>query len=143
MFHSDPYEPQPGGCLTLWPFALGPLVELPYTLPQDHTLFTLLRQRSPETWLRQVDAIVERFGLVHCLSHPDRGYLGDANKRAIYVEFLDGLAERPGLWRALPREIADWWNRRRPTEAALGTIRRQGDGAVLEPPVARSGPTGD
>ena len=145
MFHSDPYEPQPGGCCTLWPFALGPLVELPYTLPQDHTLFTLLRQRSPRRGSRQVDAIDERFGLVQCLSHPDRGYLGDANKRAIYVEFLDGLAERPGLWRALPARdrrlvarVADV-RRRRPSARSGAT----GDGAVLEPPVARSGPTGD
>jgi len=135
MFHSDPYEPQPGGCFTLWPFRIGPIVELPYTLPQDHTLFTLLRQRTPETWLRQVDAIEERNGLVHCLSHPDPGYLGDPDKRALYREFLDALAERPALWRALPREVARWWVRR-PTdpEARFGTIRRDGDGVALEPP---------
>src|SRR5262249_61920878 len=49
---------------TLFPYTtLFRSVELPYTLPQDHTLFTLLRQRTPETWLRQVDAIEERFGL--------------------------------------------------------------------------------
>ena len=26
-------------------------MELPYTLPQDYTLFTLLGHRSPELWL--------------------------------------------------------------------------------------------
>src|SRR5205823_1135691 len=61
--HSDPYEPQPGGCCSLWPFFLGSLVELPYTLPQDHTLFTLLRAGSVDLWLSQVDAIEQRFGL--------------------------------------------------------------------------------
>jgi hypothetical protein len=139
MFHSDPYEPQPGGCFTLWPFRIGPVVELPYTLPQDHTLFTLLRQRTPGTWLRQVDAIEERNGLVHSLSHPDPDYLGDPDKRALYREFLDALAERPALWRALPREIAQWWIRR-PTDpqVRLGTIRRDGDSATLDPPAARS-----
>lgn len=141
MFHSDPYEPQPGGCCTLWPFHLGPIVELPYTLPQDHTLFTLLRERSVETWLRQVDAIEARFGLVHCLSHPDPGYLGDADKRAFYVEFLDAVGERHLVWRALPRDIAAWWRRRETaadTEPGLsrGMMRREGKHAVLEPPPA-------
>ena len=46
---SDPYEPQPGGCCSPWPFFIGSVVELPYTIPQDHTTFTLLRaaQRRP------------------------------------------------------------------------------------------------
>ena len=135
MFNSDPYEPQPGGCCSLWPFLLGPLVELPYTLPQDHTLFTLLR-KDAQAWIAQVDAIEERFGLIQCLSHPDPGYLGDADKRDYYVELLDALAERGGLWRALPRDVADWWRRREASDAdvLLGTMRRDGLDAVLEPP---------
>ena len=137
MFHSDPYEPQPGGCCTLWPFQLGSLVELPYTLPQDHTLFTLLRQRSVDTWLAQVDAIEQRFGLVQCLSHPDPGYLGNPDNRARYAEFLDALAERHSLWHALPRDVAGWWLRRdegSDPELRLGRLRRDGGTAVLEPP---------
>ena len=110
--HADRYEPQPGGCCSLWPYSIGRIVELPWTLPQDHILFTLLRQRSAAVWLQQVQEIERRFGLIQCLSHPDRGYLGDADKRAHYVELLDALAERPALWRALPREVAAWWRRR-------------------------------
>jgi peptidoglycan/xylan/chitin deacetylase (PgdA/CDA1 family) len=141
MFHSDPYEPQPGGCCTLWPFRLGPLIELPYTLPQDHTLFTLLRERSAQTWLTLVDAIGGRYGLIHCLSHPDPGYLGESENRKLYVEFLDAVAERSGLWRALPRDIASWWHRREtadPSDAdiELGTMRRDGSSVVFEPPDA-------
>jgi peptidoglycan/xylan/chitin deacetylase (PgdA/CDA1 family) len=141
MFHSDPYEPQPGGCCSLWPFRIGKLVELPYTLPQDHTLFTLLGQRSAETWLAQAEAIEARHGLIHCLSHPDPGYLGDPPKRRLYTEFLDALAGRPALWTALPREVADWWRQREELGAdapgaRLGTMRREGDTAVLVPPEA-------
>ena len=36
---TDPYEPQPGGCCSWLPFFNDDLVELPITLPQDHTLF--------------------------------------------------------------------------------------------------------
>ena len=110
--HSDPYEPQPGGCCSLWPFFVGDVVELPYTLPQDHTLLTLLRHRSAALWIDAVGAIEDRFGLVQCLTHPDPGYLGDADKRAIYAEFLRAMAEREHVWRALPREVAAWWRQR-------------------------------
>jgi peptidoglycan/xylan/chitin deacetylase (PgdA/CDA1 family) len=112
MPHSDPFEPQPGGCCTLWPYAIGDVVELPYTMSQDHTLFTLLEERSVDPWISQVEAIEQRHGLIQCVSHPDPGYLGDADKRALYVELLDALAERKGLWRPLPRDVALWWRRR-------------------------------
>jgi peptidoglycan/xylan/chitin deacetylase (PgdA/CDA1 family) len=141
--HSDPYEPQPGGCCSLWPYMLDRLVELPYTLPQDHTLFTLLRERSPRRWLQLADAIEERFGLIQCLSHPDRGYLGDPAKRAFYTEFLDDLAGREGLWKALPRDVAAWWRLRDAGEARspqqlIGTMRRAAgpEYACFEPPAA-------
>ena len=104
--NSDPYEPLPGGCCSVWPFFIGPVVELPYTLPQDHTLLTLLGHRSPALWLQQAEKIEESYGLIQCVSHPDPGYLGDADKRSVYAEFLEGMAERPRVWRALPREVA-------------------------------------
>ncbi len=106
---SDPYEPQPGGCCSIWPFFIGPVVELPYTLPQDHTLFTLLGQRSADLWLQQLETIERSYGLVQCLSHPDPGYLGDTRKRALYTQFLEAAADRAGLWKALPRDVAAWW----------------------------------
>jgi peptidoglycan/xylan/chitin deacetylase (PgdA/CDA1 family) len=147
--HSDPYEPQPGGCCSVWPFMLGRIVELPYTLPQDHTLFTLLGNRSVEPWLEQAHAIEQRHGLIQCLSHPDRGYLGDPDKRAIYREFLDALAERETIWKALPRQVAHWW-RQRACGATnghlqlLGTMRMSAapDYAELDPPSAAALPIG-
>jgi hypothetical protein len=110
--HADPFEPQPGGCCSIWPFFIGEVLELPYTMPQDHTLFTLLRHRSPELWVNQMDAIEAEFGLVQCVSHPDPGYLGDSEKRALYAEFLDVIATRTTLWKALPREVSGWWRER-------------------------------
>jgi peptidoglycan/xylan/chitin deacetylase (PgdA/CDA1 family) len=141
--NSDPYEPQPGGCCSVLPFFVGRVVELPYTLPQDHTLLTLLGHRSPTLWLEQAAVVEREHGLVQCVSHPDPGYLGDADKRAIYAEFLRGLADRGGLWRALPREVASWWRRRASADAAdqalaRGTARLDGESTevVLEPPSA-------
>lgn len=109
---SDPYEPQPGGVCTPWPFFLGDVVELPYTLSQDHTLFNLLGHRSAAPWIAQLRRVKASFGLVQCVSHPDPGYLGDRAKERIYEEFLDTLAAEAGLWHALPREVARWWRAR-------------------------------
>ena len=140
---SDPYEPQPGGCCSIWPFFLGSIVELPYTLPQDHTLFTLLRQKNAATWLSQMEALEQRFGLIEFLSHPDRGYLGDPDKRALYAEALDVVAANDRLWKPLPRELASWWRRRDAGETVFpeqrtGTFVRSEDSAfaTLVPPDA-------
>jgi peptidoglycan/xylan/chitin deacetylase (PgdA/CDA1 family) len=124
--HSDPYEPQPGGCCSLWPFFIGDLVELPYTLPQDHTLFTLLRERSSSRWIDAAARIEQAHGLIHCVSHPDPGYLGDPDKAAHYRQFLIALRERP-LWHALPRDVAAWWRRRDAGEGVEQATATGGD----------------
>lgn len=142
---SDPYEPQPGGCCSPWPFFVGEVIELPYTLPQDHTTFTLLGERSIGLWLRQLERVEAAAGLAQCVSHPDPGYLGDPAKEALYREFLDAIAARPGLWRALPREVAAWWRRRDRgrdlADASAGVARRGDAGEVsLAPAAAGQGP---
>jgi peptidoglycan/xylan/chitin deacetylase (PgdA/CDA1 family) len=142
--HSDPYEPQPGGCCSLWPFFAGDVVEVPYTLPQDHTLFTLLREGA-QLWIDAARRIEEQHGLVHCISHPDPGYLGDAEKLAGYRELLEALRERP-LWRALPRDVASWWRRRDAGDAATTAVASFGedvDDVELRPLDARRAATSD
>jgi peptidoglycan/xylan/chitin deacetylase (PgdA/CDA1 family) len=137
---SDTYEPQPGGSCSPWPFFLGPIVELPYTLPQDHTLFTLLGHHTIDLWRGQVERLARSYGLVQCLTHPDPGYLGDPMNEARYIEFLDFAVERDSLWHALPREVARWWAQRdqadTPTTASeLGIARLDGlETVVLVPP---------
>ena len=51
-FDTDPFEPQPDGVGTIFPFWVdnkrnknGGYVELPYTLPQDFTPFILMREK--------------------------------------------------------------------------------------------------
>jgi hypothetical protein len=135
--NSDPWEAQPGGCCSVWPFFIGDLVELPYTLAQDHTLFTLLRHRSPALWLQVASQIEREYGLIQVIAHPDDGYLGDPVKRGYYAEWLAAMAERERVWRALPRDVASWWRGRAAGgDGPRGTIRigeRPGE-AVLEPP---------
>ena len=101
-FDTDPFEPQPEGRHTIFPFwvprpagnasngdAGGPngssinregsvinsssrgYVEVPYTLPQDFTLFVLLQEKTPEIWLRKLDWIAQYGGMALVDVHPD------------------------------------------------------------------------
>lgn len=147
MPNSDPFEPQPGGCCSVWPFFIGPVVELPYTMPQDHTLFTLLGHRSANLWLRQLERIEALNGLAQVVSHPDPGYLGDSDKCALYAEFLEFARARPTLWKPRPADVAKWWRERetdgpRTWPVARGVVRFDdgGQNVVLErAPAGRGG----
>ena len=110
---SDPYEPQPGGSCTYWPFFIDDLVELPITLPMDHTLFEILGHEDGALWLDKVRHLRQRGGLVLALAHPD--YAHGPALRA-WEELVEAVAATPGGWHALPREAAAWWRDRRATE---------------------------
>ena len=111
FFDTDPYEPMPGGTMSIWPFSLGSFVELPYTLVQDHTLLTVLEARSPQIWLDKVDFIEYWQGMALLNVHPD--YLRAPENFAIYERFLQVMKERENYWHALPREVARWWKLRK------------------------------
>ena len=129
---TDPYEPQPGGCCTYLPYFNHGTVELPITLPQDHTLFAILRHADADLWLRKAEHIRDRGGMVLVLTHPD--YAHDQRLAHGYQTLLDTFADDGTAWRALPREVAAWWRGR-----AASTIRGSGDGWSIEGPVSDTG----
>jgi hypothetical protein len=107
---TDPFEPQHGGCCTWLPFFNGEVVELPLTLPQDHTLFVILRHRDGSAWSDKAEFLRARGGLAMIDTHPD--YLIDETIFAAYAAFLDQFSRDPTAWKALPREVSAWWRRR-------------------------------
>lgn len=107
---TDPFEPQHGGCCTWLPFFNGEVIELPLTLPQDHTLFVILRHRDGSAWWDKAEFLRARGGLAMIDTHPD--YLIDETIFAAYAAFLDRFASDPTAWKALPREVSAWWRRR-------------------------------
>src|SRR5262249_9163875 len=64
-------EPQRGGCCTVFPYFIGGVLELPVTTTQDYTLFYILRQHNLDLWKTQANAIMEKHGLIHFITHPD------------------------------------------------------------------------
>ena len=115
---THPFDAQPGGCCSILPYFLGDLVELPITLPQDHTLFELLQERDISVWREKSEWIADRGGLITVLVHPD--YAASDQRRSHYDELLTFLRGLRGGWHALPREVAAWWRRRAALEAELG-----------------------
>jgi YD repeat-containing protein len=129
---TDPYEPQPGGCCTYLPYFNRGTVELPITLPQDHTLFTILRHADADLWLRKAGHIRDRGGMVLVLTHPD--YAHDQRLADGYQMLLDTFAADCTAWRALPREVAAWWR-----ERAASTISGSGDAWSIDGPASGTG----
>lgn len=123
-FDTDPFEPQPEGVNTIFPFWVTPMeaggpegqgrgetsegagrgangyVELPYTLPQDFTALILLREENIGIWKRKLDWIVERGGMALIDTHPDymrfrRGAHGPARYDAAhYADLLRHIRTR-------------------------------------------------
>ena len=117
-FDTDPFEPQPDGVNTIFPFWVprddcSGYVELPYTLPQDSTLFLLLRETSIDIWKRKLDWVAEHGGMALVTVHPDYINFGDGRgpfeyPARYYQDFLEYVRRRYGAhcWAALPRDVA-------------------------------------
>lgn len=122
-FDTDPFEPQPDGMGTIFPFWVQSgstnkgFVELPYTLPQDFTLFVLMKERNIDIWKKKLDWIVEKGGMALLVTHSD--YMNSKKGRCeieeypiqFYEELLDYVKRKyeGQYWHALPREMARFW----------------------------------
>ena len=114
---TEPYEPQPGGCCTYLPFFNEDLVELPITLPQDHTLFEILQHDDGELWVGKAAGSATGSGMVLVLAHPD--YAHDDRWPRRWQALLDEFADDGANWQALPREVAAWWRARSASQPQL------------------------
>jgi hypothetical protein len=125
---TDPYEPQPGGCCSYLPFFNNDLVELPITLPQDHTLFSILGHRDGSLWLDKARELRRRGGLVLVLSHPDYATGAAA---AAWQALLEEFRSDPTMWQPVAHEAATWWRAR-----AASRLVRDADGWRVVGPAA-------
>lgn len=122
-----PFEPQAGGCCTWLPYMIENLVELPITLTQDHTLFDLLGHRDETLWIEKARFLRQRGGMALVLTHSD--YVGNPYLLDAYRQLLAEFAADPTAWKALPRDVSDWWRRR----AGSSLEEVDGEWAVVGP----------
>ena len=121
-FDTDPFEPQPEGVGTIFPFGVEGkdgrpgYVEMPYTLVQDFTLFIIMNEKSPQIWNEKLDWIAKKGGMVLLNVHPD--YPNFENKRKLeqfpisyYSDFLKFVKENYNgkYWNVLPRDVAAYY----------------------------------
>lgn len=121
-FDTDPFEPEPDGVRTIFPFWVpdgrgSGFVELPYTLVQDFTLLVVLREPNVDIWKRKLDWVAERGGMALLNTHPDYMCFGPGQPQpsefpvALYEEFLRYARDTHGeqYWHALPRDVARYY----------------------------------
>jgi hypothetical protein len=106
-FDADPFQAMPGGVGSVWPFIAGRVVELPYTLPQDHTLFVALGLQNGDIWRAKLDYLKRVSGMSLVITHPD--YLDSTSRIDCYRDLLCLARDSADMWHALPKEVADWW----------------------------------
>lgn len=121
-YDTDPFEPQGAGIGTIFPFSVqgpannGYYVELPYTLPQDFTLFILMKEKNIDIWVKKLDWIVNQGGMVHLKTHPD--YMSFENTKLgreeysadFYTKFLEYIKHtyNGNYWHVLPKDLAQF-----------------------------------
>ena len=130
-FDTDPFEPQPGGMGTIFPFWVRGngrrrgYVELPYTMPQDFLLFIIMSEKNDGIWRKKLDWIAAHGGTALFITHPD--YMNfdtrpdhEEYPARYYVDFLKRIKSEYGgqYWHVLPRDLARWWAGRYRLEAA-------------------------
>lgn len=123
-FDTDPFEPQPIGVETIFPFRVQfdnkrkGYIELPYTMPQDFTLFVMFEERDIRIWIEKLDWIVSHGGMALVNVHPD--YLHFSGKSEVekypaiyYQNLLEYIVQKyNGMYfSALPKEMAEFWKR--------------------------------
>jgi hypothetical protein len=129
---TDPYEPQPGGCCSCLPFFNAGMVELPITMPQDHTIYCILGNTDPDIWPHKAKLLRERHAMILVLTHPD--YARDGQLADGYRDLLELFRGDDAAWHALPAEVAAWWR-----ERAASEIRRDGGRWSIAGPAAGRG----
>jgi hypothetical protein len=162
-FDTDPFEPQPDGVNTIFPFWVpwrpevvsrsseiggqwleansfdssrdrvvaerdsqrqlstlnhprGGYVELPYTLPQDSTLFLVLREPNIRIWQKKLSWIADRGGMALVNVHPDFVAFGERSHEftsypaSLYADFLSWVKQNyaSDYWHTVPAALTDF-----------------------------------
>jgi hypothetical protein len=168
-FDTDPFEPEPDGVRTIFPFVvyqgscqpsaiskqLTPsccptsydltavssppmsseppscFIELPYTIPQDSTLFIILQEKTIDIWKRKLDWIAEKGGMALLNTHPD--YMNCVKSRCgleeypitFYEEFLSYVKDKyeSQYWHVIPKGMARFWKEEIVTKDKQGSSK--------------------
>ncbi len=118
---TDPFEPQPTSVNTIFPLVVYDesgkkcFVELPYTLPQDFTLFIILQERSIDIWKKKLEWVARHGGMALVNVHPDyirfetsNKYSDDSYPCRYFSDFINYLKNEYSdqFWNACHHDVA-------------------------------------
>ena len=102
------------GVGTIFPFAINGILEIPVSLPQDHQLIRIARQRpsaAVDLLLRLSSWIRGLAGPCVLLVHPDYEF-GMPEHQAEYRRLLEGFSKDPECEIMTLGELSSWWKLR-------------------------------
>ena len=120
-FDTDPFEPQPVAVETIFPFVVKHgscekcFVEMPYTLPQDFTLYVILKEKTIDIWKKKLDWIAIHGGMALVNAHPDYMNFNICRRCAreeypvrLYSDFIRYVQDNYSdlVWNARPEQVA-------------------------------------
>jgi len=119
-FDTDPFEPQQDAAKSIFPYWVGNghyysgFLEFPYTLPQDHLLFVILKEKNIDIWKKKLDWIAEKGGMALLNTHTDymnfdkRKNNSEEYSVELYTEFLEYIKNMYSdqYLNVLPKDIA-------------------------------------
>lgn len=137
-FDTDPFEPQPDGLETIYPLWIKNssqtrgYVELPYTLPQDHCLFVILKEKNINIWKEKLDWVAQNGGMALLNTHPDYMYLEgtpcslEQYPVSYYKDLLEYIKTKYSgkYWHILPKELARFWKSSKISQNRLKDIKQ-------------------
>jgi hypothetical protein len=94
------------------------ILELPYTLPQDFTLFVILKEKNIDIWKQKLDWIAARGGMAMLNTHPDYMNFNDKKLRLgeysakYYADFLEYASNKykSQIWHSLPKDLIRFYD---------------------------------
>jgi len=86
-------------------------------MPQDFTLFILLKEKGIEIWKKKLNWLADKGGMVLMNTHPDymnfskRSCKSEEYPSEFYEQLLLYIKEKHNnkFWHVLPKEIARYW----------------------------------
>ncbi|MBN1980484.1 MAG: hypothetical protein JW795_03060 [Chitinivibrionales bacterium] len=124
-FDTDPFEPYNNPVSTIFPFWVKNdegkpcYLELPYTLPQDFSLFVIMQRQNIDIWKMKLDWIASKGGMALLITHPDymsfsKNHTFEEYDYRYYEQFLRYINNKYHdlFWHGLPQDLLRYYKKK-------------------------------
>jgi len=111
----NPLTKQKEGCMSVFPFFIDNLLEIPTTIPEDTFLkaFGYSTEEIIDIQAKKLEQIKEKGGVVNILTHPEPQISANKQGYKIYDALLEKCyQEKEEAWITLPNKLNTYWRKR-------------------------------